>query len=67
MTAVVLPKIQLSEGDRVIYHNPISKDWSVRGVVVGFYEDDRAVVETDGGHIWALKIVDLEPESLRNV
>ena len=67
MTAVVLPKIQLSEGDRVIYHNPISKDWSVRGVVVGFYEDDRAVVETDGGHTWALKIVDLEPESFINV
>ncbi len=67
MTAVVLPRIQLSEGDRVIYHNPVSKAWSVRGVVVGFYEDDRAIVETDGGHIWALKIVDLESGSLQNV
>ena len=67
MTAVALPKIQLREGDRVIYHSPISKAWSFRGVVTGFYENDRAVVETDGGHIWALKIIDLYAETDNHV
>jgi hypothetical protein len=50
----------LNVGDRVEYLDGMDKQPAVRGVIVGFYGDDRVKVLTQTGNEWLLKRPELK-------
>lgn len=59
MIKIKSPTPLFKKGDRVLYTPPHDARLAFCGIVEGWYGDDRLIVTTQSGHVWALKASDI--------